>query len=259
MRIEDVRKQASTPLDAPAFPKGPYRFRNREYLNILYRTDRAALEAVVPEPLEVDEPLVRFEVMRMPDVTGLGDYTESGQVIQVRYEGEPADYVHAMYLDNHPAIASGRERSAFPKKLGSPELYVDGDTLVGTLDYGTLRVATATMGYKHRPLDPEAAREEITAPTYMLKIIPDYAGGPRICELVRTQIVNIDVLGAWTGPARLQLFQHALAPMADLPVLEVVSCSHILTDLSLSPAEVVFDYLAPETVSGEVHASASAT
>jgi acetoacetate decarboxylase len=259
MRLEDVRKIASTPLDAPAFPKGPYQFRNREYLNILYRTDRAALEAVVPEPLEVDEPLVRFEVMKMPDVTGLGDYTESGQVLQVRYQGERADYMHAMYVDSHPAIASGRERSAFPKKLGSPELYVDSDTVVGTLDYGTLRVAVATMGYKHRALDLEEARAEITAPTYMLKIIPDYSGGPRICELVRTQITQIDVLGAWTGPARLQLFAHALAPMADLPVLEVVSASHILTDLSLSPAQVVYDYLAEEPVAGKVHASATAT
>ena len=244
MRREDVLKQASTPLDAPAFPRGPYRFRNREYLNILCRTDPEALEAIVPEPLQVDEPLVRFEVMSMPDVSGLGAYTESGQVLRVRYEGEPADYVHAMYVDNHPAIASGRERSAYPKKLGSPRLFVDSDTLVGTLDYGSLRVATATMGYKHRELDPEDARAEIGAPTYMLKIIPGYTGGPRICELVRTQIVDVTVLGAWTGPARVQLFEHALAPMADLPVREVVGASHILTDLRLAPASVVHDYLA---------------
>jgi acetoacetate decarboxylase len=84
MRLEDVRKQATTPLGAPAYPKGPYRFRNREYLNVLYRTDRDALAAVVPEPLEVDEPLVRFEVMYMPDVTGLGAYTECGQILRVR-------------------------------------------------------------------------------------------------------------------------------------------------------------------------------
>ena len=244
MRRAEVLKQASTPLGAPAFPKGQYRFRNREYLNILYRTDRAALETVVPEPLEVGDPLVRFEVMHMPDVTGLGAYTECGQVLRVRYEGRKADYLHAMYVDNHPAIASGRERSAFPKKLGAPRLYVDSDTLVGTLDYGTLRVATATMGYKHRPLDLEAAREEICAPTYMLKVLPDYTGGLRICELVFTQISDITIHDAWSGPGRLALFAHALAPMSDLPVLEVLSTSHILTDLTLSPARMVHDYLA---------------
>ncbi|MGW2965055.1 acetoacetate decarboxylase [Streptomyces sp. NPDC001220] len=244
MRVEDVIHAPSTPLDAPAFPAGPYRFTDREYLNITYRTDPGALERVVPEPLRVAEPLVRFEVMRMPDVTGLGDYTESGQLAVVEYEGETGEYSLSMYVDNFPAIASGREIGAFPKKLGRPRLYVDQDTLVGTLDYGSLPVARATMGYKHRPLATEKAREELTLPTFMLKKLPHYDGTPRICELVRTQIGDLAVKGAWSGPARLQLLAHALAPLADLPVLEVVSASHILTDLTLGRARVVHDYLA---------------
>ena len=42
------------PLTSPAFPRGPYRFINREFLVITYRTDMDALRALVPEPLEVD-------------------------------------------------------------------------------------------------------------------------------------------------------------------------------------------------------------
>ncbi len=182
--------------------------------------------------------------MRMPDVTGLGNYTESGQVAMVEYGGERGEYSLGMYVDSPPAIASGREISGFPKKGGSPRLYTDSDTLVGTLDYGSLRVATATMGYKHAPLDEQAARAEITAPTFMLKTLPGYDGTPRICELIRSRITDLTVKGAWTGPARLQLSAHALAPLADLPVLEIVSASHILTDLTLGRAEVVHDYLA---------------
>jgi hypothetical protein len=71
MKREDVLKQLTTPIGAPAYPRGPFRFNNREYLNILYRTDMDALRAVVPEPLEIDEPLVRWEIMRMPDTAGL--------------------------------------------------------------------------------------------------------------------------------------------------------------------------------------------
>jgi len=244
MRVDDVVRSLTTPLNAPAYPAGPYRFTNREYLNITYRTDPEALAAVVPEPLRIPEPLVRFEVMRMPDVTGLGDYTESGQVVTVEHEGERGEYSLAMYVDSHPAIASGREISAFPKKLGAPRLYTDSDTLVGTLDYGSLRVATATMGYKHQPLDPAQARDEITLPTFMLKKLPGYDGTPRICELVRAQISDVTIKGAWTGPARLQLFAHALAPLSDLPVLEVVAASHILADLTLGRTKLVHDYLA---------------
>ena len=244
MKIEELLKQSSTPLGAPAFPRGPYRFHNREYLNITYRTDVEALRKIVPEPLEIDDPLVRFEVMRMPDTTGLGNYTECGQAIVVRLGEERGEYLHAMYVDSHPAIASGREISAYPKKLGAPRLYVDSDTLVGTLDYGTLRVAVATMGYKHQSLALDGARAEIAVPTFMLKLMPGYDRKPRICELVRMQITSIEVKGAWRGPARLQLFEHVLAPMADLPVREIVAASHIVADLSLAAPVVVVDYLA---------------
>jgi len=50
--------------------------------------------------------------------------------------------------------------------------------------------------------------------------------------------------GAWTGPAALALASHALAPVADLPVREVISCVHFIADFTLDLGEVVHDYLA---------------
>src|SRR5581483_10384604 len=99
MKIDDVRLNAySMPLNNPAFPPGPYRFYNREYFIITYRTDPEALAAVVPEPLEVVEPVVKYEFIRMPVFTSVGDTTETGQVIPVRLKGEVGGYTHAMYL-----------------------------------------------------------------------------------------------------------------------------------------------------------------
>ncbi|MGW5332763.1 acetoacetate decarboxylase [Streptomyces bauhiniae] len=244
MRKQDVARLFTTPVDSPAYAPTRYRFTDREYLNIYYRTDPEALRRLVPEPLTVTDPVVRFEMMRMPDTTGLGDYTEAGQLVAVEHEGERGEFNLAMYVDSVPAISSGREYSAYPKKGGSPTLYVDSDTLVGTLDYGTLRVATATMGYKHHVLDPDEALAEIGTPTFMVKTVPHYDGTPRICELVRTRITDVTVKSAFTAPARLQLFAHVMAPLADLPVREIVRASHIVTDLTLAPVEPVFDYLA---------------
>jgi hypothetical protein len=154
MKIDDVRQTAySMPLTNPSFPRGPYRFFNREYFIITYRTDPDALAAVVPEPLEVAEPIVKYEFIRMPDSTGFGDYTETGQVIPVRFKGEEGVYVHSMYLDDEGPIAGGRELWGFPKKLASPKIAVESDVLVGTLHYGSVLCASATMGYKHRALD----------------------------------------------------------------------------------------------------------
>src|SRR5213595_3949380 len=126
MNIEDVERKAfAMPLTNPAFPPGPYRFVRREFMIITYRTDPDALRAVVPERLEVVEPLVKYEFIRMPDSTGFGDYTESGQVIPVQHEGRDGLYVHSMYLDAHAPIAAGRELWGFPKKLAQPAIHRD--------------------------------------------------------------------------------------------------------------------------------------
>ena len=232
------------PPSNPAYPPGPYRFVNREYFIIRYRTDPLTLRRVVPEPLEIAEPVVNYEFIRMPDSTGFGDYTESGQVIPVRFEGETGSYTHQMFLNDHPPIAGGREIWGFPKKLAQPCLAVETDTLVGTLDYGSVRIATGTMGYKHRSLDAATEAKGLRAPNFLLKVIPHVDGGPRICELVRFHLEDVSVKGAWSGPAALQLCPHALAPVADLPVLEVLSAKHLVADLTLGLGSVVHDYLA---------------
>jgi acetoacetate decarboxylase len=246
MKETEVLAQAfAMPLTSPAFPCGPYRFVDREYLIITYRTDPERLRAVVPEPLEVAEPLVKYEFIRMPDSTGFGDYTETGQVIPVSFRGKRGGYAHCMFLNDEPPIAGGRELWGFPKKLANPSLRTEIDMLVGTLDYGPVRVATATMGYKHKQADLAATKAALSAPNFLLKIIPHVDGSARICELVEYYLDDIAIKGAWTGPGALSLDPHAMAPVAELPVLEVVSAVHILSDLTLGLGKVVHDYLAP--------------
>lgn len=249
MKKEDVLKHLSTPIISCPSPNVPHRFNNRGYLYIVYRTDRKALEKVVPEPLELlDEPLVRFEIMYMQDATGFGVYTESGQAIPVSYNGVAGDYLHIMYLDNFEAISAGKECSAYPKKIGYPKLRFDDNTIVGTLDYGRdtkFRIANATMTYKYEQLPEEEAARQLTAPAYMLKLYPNYDKSLRIAEMTVSTIKreNVDILEAWTGDARLQLFDHVNCPLADLPVREIVSCSYIVANVTLAKPEVVYDYL----------------
>ncbi len=244
MTEDEIRRNAfAMPLHNPAYPPGPYRFVDREFLIITYRTDPDALRKVIPAPLQFVEPIVKFEFINMPDSTGFGHYCESGQVIPVTLNGVAGGYVHAMYLNDHPPIAGGRELWGFPKKLGSPELRVHTDTLMGTLDYSDFRIATGSMGYKHQTLDPVAIKKTLETPSYLLKIIPHVDGTPRICELVQYSLADITIKGAWSGPGALDLHAHALAPVAELPVLEVLSAVHILTDMTLPLGTVAYDYL----------------
>ena len=250
MKIEDVRAKAfAMPLNNPAFPRGPYKFYNREFIILSYRSDPARMRAFVPEPLEVVGDVVHYEFIRMPDSTGFGDYTESGQVIPVRFTDkdgtvQEGGFVHAMYLDDEGPIAGGREIWGFPKKLAKPKVSHEHETLLCTLHFGSVLCATATMGYKHCEIDHAPILKSLARPNFMIKIIPHVDCTPRICELVRYHAEDVSLKGAWSGPGALQLFEHALCDVAQLPVHEVVSATHFITDLTLGLGEVVYDYLA---------------
>lgn len=225
------------------YPKGPYRFINREYFIITYETDMEMLQRMVPPELEIPEPIVKFEFIRMPDSTGFGDYTESGQVIPVKYKGEDGYFIISMFLDDHAPIAGGREIWGFPKKLAKPSLCVEEDVLLGKLDYGSVRIATATMGYKYQVEDTSKVLTAMQLPAFLLKNIPDVTGKPLVNQLTKTYLQDVAIKGAWSGPGSLELHPHALAPIASLPVRKVLSTLHFVSDLTLPYGEVVEDYL----------------
>jgi trans-aconitate methyltransferase len=69
--------------------------------------------------------------------------------------------------------------------------------------YGPVRVATGSMGYKHKRTDIAAVSAALAAPNFLLKIIPDVDGTLRICELVEYYLEDITVKGGldWAGRA----------------------------------------------------------
>lgn len=249
MKIENIIKLPSIPLASPSYPNGVFRFINREYLIIAYKTNPEAISSALPEPLEPDgSNTVLYEFIRMPDSSGLGNYTESGIVIPSKYNNEHVNFVAQMYLDNQAAILAGREVWGFPKKYGNPKLTVFDDTLTGILEYANTQVAIGTMTYKHKDICQDTKQkneilEKLSKKQVNLKIIPDVDGTPAIAQLVSYQLTDINIKGAWTGSARLHLIPHVNAPVADFPVYKIVNCVHILADLTLPYGNVLYDYL----------------
>jgi acetoacetate decarboxylase len=245
MKKEEILKLSSIPIVGGSYPRAPNRFVNREYLIISYESDPDAIRAAVPEPLEPDGNMVTFEVMKMPDSSGFGDYTESGLVIPCVYKGEKVSFPLMMFLDDEPPISGGREIWGFPKKYGEPKLDVVHDTLTGTLHYAGHLVALGTMAYKHENLlhDPEVVKKKLGIKQINLKLVPCVTGGVALAQLTSFNMTDIVVKGAWAGPARLQLNSHVNAPLADLPVRKVISGSHFIADMSLPYGKIEYDYL----------------
>ncbi len=246
MNKNDVKALPSMPLQSPTYPRGPYRFFNREYLVIQYRTDPALIREALPEPLEPAGDTVAVQWLDLPDGEGFGAYSAAAQIIPCTFKGEPCNFVSQMYVDNTPPLAGGREIWGYPMKYGKAALAVNADTLTGTLHYATQSIAIGTMVYKHDAFRTDHTRErELLARTQVtLKLIPDIDGTPAIAQLVAIKFENVVVHGAWTGRARLDLIPSVNCPLADLPVREVVGGLHMLTDMTLPYGKVIHDYLA---------------
>ncbi|MBM3490702.1 MAG: acetoacetate decarboxylase [Alphaproteobacteria bacterium] len=246
MKKDEILALPSMPAAGPSYPRGPYRFVNREYMIIMYESDRDAVRHAVPEPLEPDSSnQVFYEWIKMPDSSGFGDYTESGVVIPCHYKGEPMNFVAQMYLDDDPPIAAGREIWGFPKKYAHPKMEVVEDTLTGTLHYAGQLIAMGSMAYKWENLSRDAAKTlaSMHKTQCNLKLIPDVDGRPAIAQLVAYNLTEVTVKGSWISPARLHLIPHINAPVADLPIKRITGGRHFIADLTLPFGRVLHDYL----------------
>ena len=255
MNRAEILNLSGMPAAAPSYPRGPYRFINREYFIITYETDPDVIRHALPEPLEpAPGNLVAYEFIKMPDSSGFGDYSESGIIIPCLFNGEEVNFTCQMYLDNEPPLTGGREIWGFPKKYGQPKLAVFDDTLTGTLEYAGERVAMGTMGYKTTNLvanplhaamcNPDEIIKKLTKTQVNLKFIPGVDGTPAIAQLVAYNMCDVTVKGAWSGNARLHLIPHVNAPVADFPVRKIIGGSHFIADITLPYGRVIKDYLA---------------
>jgi len=245
MTREEILGASSMPLASPSYPKGPYRFIDREYLLIHYESDPDAIREMLPEPLEPDGNHVVYEWMKMLDSSGFGAYQESGIQIAAKFNGTPCNFSVMMFLDDESPTTGGREIWGFPKKIGSPALRVVHDTLTGTLHYDDQQVALGTMGYKYQSL-AENADETLKGMSKLnvnLKWIPDVDGSPKIAQLVGYHLEDVRLKGAWAGPARLHLVPHSNCRVADLPVRKILYGRHLIADLTLPYGQVLHDYL----------------
>ena len=192
MKESEVRSRAfAMPLTSPAYPIGPYRFFNREYLIITYRTDPAKLRELVPEPLEVEEPLVKFEFIRMPDSTGLRRLhrERTGHSGLVR---GPQGRLLPLHVPRRPSADRRRPRAVGLSQEARQADAARRDRHAGRQARTTARsrIAIGTMGYKHKAADLAAVKASLAAPNFLLKIIPHVDGTPRICEIVEYHLTT---------------------------------------------------------------------
>jgi acetoacetate decarboxylase len=251
--VEDIcRPGFSTPWDAPTVPTFPFSFRNVEVLTLSYRTTTAAVERVLPPPLEPTTDVVLIHIYRMNDVDWLGTYGESNVMVGARYApaAQAGSYSPYLFLSSDVGVVHGREIHGQPKKLGEVSLRADGDAWVGLIRRNGIDVVTGTLGYKqYKGSLDELGREIDFALNINLKAIDHIDGRPAIRQLTARKLADLTVHECWSGPCSVELRPNVQAPVFRLPVVEPLVGYYWRADFTLVEGRVLHDYLATDVSS----------
>ncbi len=233
-----------TPYLAPLVPVLPIRLRHTEMLTIVYRTDRAGADALIPEPLSLTSNLAIAHVYKMHDAEWFGVYCESAFQLPVLLpDGRPAVYSPFLVLESDGAVATGREAYGQPKKHGAVSLAPDGDLLVGRVARNGIDIATATMCWKQTPSSSQELDHLVPGSGLNVNLrVRQEEGNTVSRELVERSFADVVEHEAWTGPGTLELRPNAQVPIHRLAVQEVVLALHRILDITLAPGTVVHRY-----------------
>jgi acetoacetate decarboxylase len=247
LAIADPRVAWSTPIDAPLTGPPPGRFRDGEVLTIQYRSDPAAIRALLPEPLRPTNDTVMVQIARWGDVPGLGrDTYEANVMVGATLDSDPpvvGSYSPYFWVTSDRAMSGGREFHGQPKRIGSVALEHRGDLIVGTVANNGIEIFTGTLPYKASPSSFEDLNARIGIVTNInLKIVHEIDGSTALRQLTARDLTDIVVHGCWSGPSTSEVRPNATSPLYRLPVLGFLEGFYWTTEFSLVGGRVVHRY-----------------
>lgn len=245
--LGDKQNAWSTPLAAPLGAPFPFTFRSVDILTLSYRTDPAAVRALLPEPLRPTSDLVLVHIYNMNDVEWLGRYGECNVMIGAELPGRASGgFSPFLFLNSDGGLAQGREVHGQPKKWANPRVEFRGDLIVGIVERNDIDVITGTMVYKHT----RSTVEEMKGATFDFslnlnyKVVPHIDGRIAVRQITSRRLAAVQVHECWSDPCSVELRPNMQAPLHLLPVVETGAGWFWRADFTLVEGEVLHDYLA---------------
>jgi acetoacetate decarboxylase len=221
-----------------------------EVVAFQYRTDPAAIRALLPPRLEPVNDVVMVQFGRWGDVPGMGrDTHEANIMVAARFKSADKEIVGAyspyFYVDSDRAMAGGREFHGQPKRLAEVRIETRGDLFVASIIANGITVFTGTMHYKaRRSTFQDVCRHVNPVTNINLKIIPHIDGRCAVKQLTARDFVDIDIQECFTGTGTAEIHPHATCPMYRLPVREQLDAFYWTGAFSLVGGVVLHDFLA---------------
>jgi acetoacetate decarboxylase len=230
---------------APAFPDPPFQFKGNRIATLVFKTSPEALQKLVPKPLmPLPNNLIFLYFSKLTVIYGTTTYPyhEVAIGVPVMHQGIVAYFFPILYLDRTMAVTVGREVWGYHKKEGKISFKIEGRKITGTLDRLGTRLINFdfTLGEKLPADTPQPS-----FPPYVLKIIPSVEKGapPEVKQITSTVIRDKKTHELYKGSGTFELKSGEFDPLADIPVLEIVSGTYSVSDMVFDHGKVIHDYL----------------
>ena len=188
-------------------------------VTVVWETDRDVIEAVLPPPLVLSEPLARIRFATVTMGTGIPVFGAGWFGVRARHDSVEGEYALFMPMTTEQATVGGRETFGEPKKIGGVAIDLAGDQVTARFERMGFPLAevSGTLG---APVDiPPKDKVDFY---FKCSPSPDGKGFDTEPALVHVRR-HEEARGGREISGTLKLGDSPLDPIADIPVDKIVS------------------------------------
>lgn len=223
----------------------PYRYKDTQTLNIVFKSDPALLASLIPPPLALNpQSLMIFYIGFFQFADFDMPYHEAGLLIPVVQAGRSGNYALVLYLDQANPIVGGREIYGWPKKEAEKIIFNEenGCISASVTRYGQQIIkASFEMQQKLDAIPPRSIE-----PMFTLKYIPAAVkdAAPDVLKLISCCNEPDVFTEMQIGTAVLKFGASPFDDLlASIPIQEIVYAEAVTHDFTMGYGELVVDYL----------------
>ena len=233
------------------FSKPPFQYDGSKVLWIEAKTTREALEALVPEQLEINKEnkiiffIGRLRITHPSPIT----YNEGGIIIPVSYKEKDTGvikqsvYVPILYLEDHYPIIGGREFYGANKHLSEIEFIEDENTIKASVAQWGIPLINMEVTLENQVIDKETNQEN--GGWITVKRVPSIKqdGSLDVHKLNHAHVRDHKIKELYIGEGQLNLGATEWDPLSKIPILEITNAGFQTESLILDYGSELHDFL----------------
>lgn len=224
-----------------------FEFYDAEMLFVMWETKLEIVRRLLPPPLEpAERPLATAFLAHYPETNFGPSYYEGALFLRATFGGVDGSYCLAMPVTGDLAMAGGRERLGYPKKLANVSFKRSGDIAEGYVERhgvrffklrASLRGKANTEEFQNIVLS-ETTDQGTVAYNFKHFPAPEFVGFDCNPRLVRERTILRPSSAEW-GEAEVMLAHSDHDPWSEIEIVRVLGSVYTVGQNTMLPGEVV--------------------